>query len=141
VTFAGINYLSILIAAVVAWLFGAVWYMSLANPWKAALGMTPEQLEECKKGPRSYLPFFYVFASNLVMAWVLAGVLGHLGNGQVTIRNGIISGLFCWLGFVITTMLANYSFGMRKPMLLLIDGAHWLLVLVLMGAIIGAMGV
>jgi hypothetical protein len=31
----------------------------------------------------------------------------------VTLRNGVISGLFCWLGFVITTMLVNNSFAMR----------------------------
>jgi hypothetical protein len=39
-----------------------------------------------------------------VMAWVLAGMIGHLGPGQVTLRNGIISGLFAWLGFVATTL-------------------------------------
>ena len=55
-------------------------------------------------------------------------------------RNGIISGAFCWLGFVITTILVNNSFAHRDRRLLLIDGGHWLLVLVLMGAIIGAMG-
>ena len=32
-TFAGLNYLAILIAAVVAWLAGAAWYMSLGKIW------------------------------------------------------------------------------------------------------------
>ena len=73
------------------------------------------------------------------MAWVLAGLIGHLGS--VTMRSGVISGAFCWLGFVITTMLVNYSFAMRNRMLLLIDGGYWLVVLALMGAIIGALGV
>jgi hypothetical protein len=59
----------------------------------------------------------------------------------VTLRNGVISALFCWVGFVVTTMLVNYSFAMRSRKLLLIDGGHWLVVLALMGAIIGAMGV
>ena len=43
-TFAGMNYLAILIAAVAAWLAGAVWYMSLGKIWMAALGMTPEKM-------------------------------------------------------------------------------------------------
>ena len=73
------------------------------------------------------------------MAWVLAGIVGHLG--QVTLRNGVISALFCWVGFVITTMLVNNSFAMRSRMLLLIDGGYWLVALVLMGAIIGTIGV
>ncbi len=59
----------------------------------------------------------------------------------MTVRSGVISGAFCWFGFVITTMLVNYSFARRGWRLLLIDGGHWLVVLVLMGAIIGAMGV
>ena len=28
------------------------------------------------------------------MAWVLAGVVGHLGTGQVTVANGLISVAF-----------------------------------------------
>jgi len=75
------------------------------------------------------------------MAWVLAGLMAHLGAGQVTVLNGIISGAFCWLGFVITTLLVNTSFAMRAMRLIWIDGGHWLIVLLLMGAIIGLMGV
>jgi hypothetical protein len=58
----------------------------------------------------------------------------------LTLRGGVISGAFCWLGFVITTLVTNYTFAMRDWRLLLIDGGHWLVVLLLMGAIIGAMG-
>jgi hypothetical protein len=75
------------------------------------------------------------------MAWILAGVIGHLGPGQVTIRNGIISAAFAWVGFVATTMAVNYAFGGRTAKLYAIDVSHWLLVLLVMGAIIGAFGV
>jgi len=67
--------------------------------------------------------------------------MGHLGAGQVTLKNGVISALFVWLGFVITTLEVNNAFGQRKPMLTVIDGIHWVGVLVIQGAIIGAMGV
>ena len=40
-----------------------------------------------------------------------------------------------------TTMLVNNSFGRRDWRLLLIDGGHWLMVLVVIGAIVGAFGV
>jgi hypothetical protein len=138
-TFAGVNYLAIVIAAVVAWLAGAVWYMSLGRFWIAGLGITPEKMQEAKNRPGAFLPFIYAFVAELIMAWVLAGVLGHLG--AVTVRSGIISGAFCWLGFVITTILVNNSFAMRDWRLLAIDGGHWLVVLLLMGAVIGAVGV
>ena len=59
----------------------------------------------------------------------------------MTLRNGIVSALFMWLGFVITTMAVNNAFGQRKASLTIIDGIHWLGVLVIQGAIIGALGV
>jgi Protein of unknown function (DUF1761) len=139
--FAGVNYLAILVAGVAGWLAGAAWYMSLGKVWMAALGTTPEKMREHAQGAAAWLPFVYVLVGDLIMAWVLAGLLGHFGAGQVTPLNGIESGAFCWLGFVITTLVVNNGFAHRNPRLLLIDGGHWLVVLVLIGAIVGGMGV
>jgi hypothetical protein len=137
-TFAGLNYLAIVIAAVVAWLAGAAWYMTLGRIWTSALGKTPEQAHAESKRPGAYLPFVYAFIAELIMAWVLAGLLGHIG--ALTLRGGLISGAFCWVGFVITTLFVNNSFAKRNWRLVWIDGGHWLVVLLLMGAIIGAIG-
>ncbi len=137
--FAGINYLAVLVATVAGFAFGAAYYMTLSRPWLAAMGKTREELAAA--GKRSPVPFIVSIVALLIMAWVLAGGIGHLGPGQVTLRNGVISALFMWLGFVITTLAVNYSFGQRRPMLTIIDGIHWLGVLVIQGAIIGAMGV
>ncbi len=137
--FAGINFLAILIAAVAGFAFGAAYYMTLSRPWLAAIGKTKEELAAAGKG--SPVPFIVSILALAIMAWTLAGIMGHLGVGQVTVKNGIISALFVWLGFVITTQSVNYAFGQRKPMLTVIDGIHWLGVLVIQGAIIGAMGV
>src|SRR5471030_1454541 len=99
--FGGISYIAILVAAVAAWLAGAAWYMTLCKTWQAAIGMTPAQMEEGRKQPGAYLPFLYAFVCDLIIAWMLAGVLAHLGAGQVTLRNGVITGAFLWFGFVI----------------------------------------
>jgi hypothetical protein len=136
--FAGMNYLAIVVAAVAGWLTGAVWYGALfSKPWMAANNITSESM---KARGVSALPFIIAFAAQLVIAWMLAGVLGHLGPGQVTIRNGVISAAFLWFGFVLTTMVVNNTFAGRKPALLAIDGFHWLAVMVVMGAILGAFG-
>ena len=135
--FAGMNYLAVLVAAVAGFAFGAAYYMTLSNVWLAAIGMTKAELA----GKRSPTPFIVSIVALLIMAWVLAGTIGHLGPGQVTPKNGVISGLFVWLGFVITTLSVNYAYGQRKPTFTAIDGIHWLGVLVIQGAIIGAMGV
>jgi uncharacterized protein DUF1761 len=140
-TFSGVNYVAVVIAAAAAWLASAAWYMSLSRHYVAALGKTPEQMAEDRKRPGAFLPFIYAFVANIIIAWMLAGVLAHLGAGQVTPRNGIISAAFLWFGFVLTTMVVNYSFGGRDRRLLLIDAGNWLLVLVVIGAIIGGIGV
>jgi hypothetical protein len=139
--FAGINIVAIVVAAVAGWLAGAAWYMSFGRLWVAALGKTREEMQAQRKKPGAFLPFVYSFGALVIMAWMMAGVMGHLGPGQVTVKNGVISGAFLWFGFVITTMAVNYSFAGRSARLLLIDGGHWLLVLVLIGAIVGAIGV
>ena len=141
--FGGMNYLAIPVAAVAAWVLGALWYGLLAKPWVAAQRKTMEafKADRTEAGTiAAYVPFATAFLAELVMAWVLAGVIGHLGPGQVTVRNGVISALFIWVGFVLTTVAVNNMFGGRKSMLTVIDAGHWLAVLLLMGAIIGAFG-
>jgi hypothetical protein len=142
-TFAGINTLAILIAAVVGWLSGAVWYSALGKFWVEAQGKTVEEFHAhraaIKGTPAGWLPFALAFLADLVMAWVLAGLVGHMG--AVTIRSAVISALFAWGGFVLTTIVVNYSFGGRSYRLAAIDSGHWLIVLVLMGVVIGWMGV
>ena len=43
-TFVGVNYIAVLVAASVAWIFGGIWYRLLAKPWMAAHGFTSEQV-------------------------------------------------------------------------------------------------
>jgi hypothetical protein len=74
----------------------------------------------------------------LVMACVLAGTLRHLG--AVTLTNGIVTGLFLWLGFIATTVFVNNAYPGRKYSLSVIDSIHWLGVVVIQGAVIGGMG-
>jgi hypothetical protein len=93
-----------------------------------------------RKNPGAFLPFVYAFIANIVMAWMLAGLLGHLGAGQVTLRNGVVSAAFVWFGFILTTMIVNYSFAGRDKRLLLIDAGNWLVVLVVIGAVVGGIG-
>ena len=38
-TFAGINYLAVVVAAIASFGFSGLYYMSLAKPWTAALGL------------------------------------------------------------------------------------------------------
>jgi hypothetical protein len=136
-TFAGINYLAVVVAAVAAFFFSGIYYRVLGDVWMKAIGFNKKSMAN----KSMHTPLVVAAVADLIMAWVLAGLVAHLGAGQVTAKNGVVSAAFVWLGFVATTIAVNYAFGMRKPMLSVIDSAHWLLVLVIMGAIIGAFGV
>jgi hypothetical protein len=141
-TFAGMNYLAILVAAIGAWLSGAVWYSVLSKHWIAAQGMTMEEAKakhEAVKGtPAAWLPFVLVFVAELIIAWVLAGIMGHIG--AFSVRGGLISAAFVWFGFVLPTMVGNYAFHGRSYKLVAIDAGGWLLAFLVIGAILGAWG-
>ena len=134
--FAGMNYWAILAAAVAGFLFGGAWYGILSKQWMAAIDKTMEDIQ--KTG--MLVPMLISGVCLLVMAWVLAGIMGHLGPGQITVRNGVISGAFCWLGFVATTIATNHAYQGAKRSLTLIDAGHWLGVMLIIGAIVGAFG-
>lgn len=137
--FAGLNYLAIFLAAVASFMFGGVWYSVLSRQWLAAIGKTADEVKHSARAMPVLLAVTLV--AQLIMAWVLAGVIGHLGPGQVTIRNALISAAFVWVGFVATTLVVNHGYGGQKWSLTVIDGAHWLCVLLIQGFVIGAFGV
>lgn len=140
-TYLGVNYLAVAIAAFAGYLFGAAWYMMLARPWLAASEFSPDQRARIEGGAsRSPAPFLVALAAQILMAYMFAALLGHLGPASLTVRGGLLSGFFIWLGFVITTLSTNHAFGMRKASLTFIDGGHWLGVLLIQGAVLGLIG-
>lgn len=131
--FADMNYLAILVAAIVAFVIGAIFYSALSKPWMKAAKIDPA-------GPKPVLAGLLAtsFILELVLAFVTAGIIGHLG--QVTVVNGVISALFIWAGIIITTMTINNRYQGFGWDLVVIDGLHWLLVMVGIGATIGLFG-
>ncbi len=129
--FAGISYLAVFAAAVAAYIYGSIYYMMLAERWLAATRLD----DPPKPAPA---PFIIAFVAQLVIAYFLAGLIGHLG--EVTPTRGIVSAFFVWLPFVMGTMIVNHRFQGNPWSLTFIDGGHWLGVLVIMGVVIGIIG-
>lgn len=132
--YAGTNYLAVIVAAIAAWLIGAAWYGILSKTWMRAARIDPAAMK------MSITPFVVSFVCELVMGFVLAGAIGHLGLGQVTLTNGLISAVILWAGFVATTIAVNQRYQGFGWDLTIIDASHWLGVLLVMGAIIGWWG-
>jgi hypothetical protein len=134
-----INYIAVLVAGAAAWVTGAIWYGVLGKHWLAALGKTKEQLMGPSGRPNP-APFVLSFIADLIIAFVLAGVVGAVGAGKVTVFAGIATAALMWVGFVVTTLAVNNAYAGRKTTLTVIDAGHWLVAMVVAGAIVGAFG-
>jgi hypothetical protein len=137
--FAGLNSWSLFAAAAASFIFGGIYYGLLSRVWMQAAGLDEQRI---RGGGPSPMPLVITFFAQLLMAWMLAGIVLHIVRSGVPagVRAGLISGAFIWLGFVMTTLVVNHQFQMQKRLLTVIDGAHWLGVLLLQGAVIGHWG-
>jgi hypothetical protein len=137
------NFFIMLGAAVCSWLFGAMYYGSLGKQWVEAQGSTMEEFrakQADKVGKLSgQVPFIVALVAELIMAYVLYGLMKHVAHtGPLTVRVGLLSGAFIWFGFMLTTMAVNNAFTSRRTTLTVIDAGHWLGVMLILGAILGA---
>ena len=130
-----INYLAVLVCAVVYYAIESVWFTVLGTPWLHALGKTlPEILAEMNGRPIWPLyvgAFICNFFVALVMAWVFARA------GVRSRRAGIQWAAILWFGFVATVMITNYSFEIRNMILIVIDAGCPLAGMLATGAILG----
>jgi hypothetical protein len=127
-----INYLAILIAAVVSMFIGMFWYsqMLFGKTWMAAIGKTEEDIKKASTGP------LYVIntVANLILAYVLAWATRYAG--AVNAIDGAKIGIWVWLGFVVTTLLPVYLFEMRPIKTYFIYIGYQLISLIIMGIIL-----
>ena len=123
--------IAILAAGVVGWLFGAVWYTALGRPYQRALGLNPD---DCKDKKMPILPMVAAFVAALVMSAVLYQLLTNLG--VLGVWPAMVAGFTVGVGFVLTTVMVNNMFQQKSFTLTVIDGAHWVLALVIEAAVI-----
>lgn len=129
--FAGINYLAVIVATIAAFVFGAVYYGSLSKPWMKAAKI---------EGDPNMSPKLFIVTGlcQLVLAYMMAGLLGHLD--VLTLTGGLTTGFFVWIGFIATTVTVNQRYQGFNWDLTIIDCGHWLGTALITGGIIGAFG-
>ncbi|HUL16515.1 MAG TPA: DUF1761 domain-containing protein [Terriglobales bacterium] len=126
------NYLAIVIAAIVYWLLGGVWYGVLfSKSWMALENMTEAQA----KSMNPFLAYVITFALNLLIAFVLAQLC--LWRNATTVSRGAALGILVWIGFIGPITYTTYMFELRPPQLFAINQFYPLVGLCIMGAILG----
>ncbi|MGB7285506.1 MAG: DUF1761 domain-containing protein [Salaquimonas sp.] len=135
----GASLVTIAVATIASWIFGAVYYGTLSKPWMAAANMTEEDV----KGPNgkpSPRPYIVSIVCEFVMAYLLAVLLLHTSDGIFTLGTALFSAFLIWFGFIFTTQLVNHQYSIRPFSLTIIDSGHWLGVLLIQAIVMALMG-
>jgi hypothetical protein len=136
-----VNYLAVLVAAIVQFVVGMAWYspMLFGKVWMKEMGFTEKDMKAAKsKGMMKEMVIALVMG--LVMAYVLSHVTWMAGEvlGSADWMRGLTTGFWMWLGFVGTVFVHGALWEQKSWRLVAINASHWLVALLAMGAVIGA---
>lgn len=129
-----INYLAVVVAAVVAFIIGGLWYSPLlfAKLWVKAHGYTDEQVKEMQKSATK--AYAITLVCDFLIALAIAVLAGYI-HLELCVK-GLKLGLLVWAGFAMPLGLTANMFSGKRITVFYIDTAYQLVYLVIMGAII-----
>lgn len=121
---ADINWLAVLVAAVISFFLGAIWYMPLFGKlWVSLHGYSEVQLEEMKAKMKPPVFFGGIIASYFVAAIAMALLIVTFDLKQV--RQGIELAVAVWLVVAAAAMTAHLA-SQKRLGIFLIDAAFYL---------------
>jgi hypothetical protein len=133
-----INYLAILVAAIVAMVVGFLWYGPFfGKKWIALMGWGEEKIAEMKKKGMAKA-YVLNFIGSLVMAYVLSYALIFASTYMKIegVYAGITIGLWNWLGFIAPVTLGAVLWEGKPWKLWVLNNGYYAVVLVIMGVIL-----
>ena len=131
--FEGINILAVLVAGVVFFVLGGLWYAVIfAKPVQKAMNFNAEQEAAAKAiFPRN---LGIHFVSGLLMSYMMAHTLNYFD--VQTAMTGVHAGAGLWLGFVFPFSWVETAFEQRSSSMFWINSANSLVSLVVVGVIL-----
>lgn len=133
-----VNYLAILISALISMVLGSLWYSPVlfGNKWMKLMGMTKESMENNPSMKKEMgIAYSVTFIGSLIMAYVLAHLIQQYAHAD-TAWTGAQTGFWIWLGFFATSALNGVFFEKRKWDLYFINVGYYLVLLILMGMLL-----
>lgn len=130
------DFLSVIVAAVAAFAFGAVWYMSLSAQWIRASGVAVGP-DGKPANSTSKMPFVIGILAMILVAGMMRHIFGMAGIDSL--GKGALAGLGIGAFIAVPWLAMNYGFAGRQPALTLIDGANSVAGCTIMGAVLGLM--
>jgi hypothetical protein len=132
-----VNYLTILVATIIGYIIGALWYSPLlfGNLWVKLMKFSKIDMEKSKKQGMAK-QWITMFIATLILTYILSQFI-VAGAGWL---HGLRIGALVWLGFLATTQIGIVLWEKKPFALYAINTLHYLVVLVVMGSILGAWG-
>ncbi len=130
-----VNYLAVLVAAIVSMVIGFLWYGPLfGKPWMREMGMSKEKMDAAMKKDMGK-SYGLMFVGSLVMSYVLAHATIFAGTylGVTGVSAGLMSGLWNWLGFVAPVTLGSVLWEGKSWKLWFLNNGYYLVTLLAMG--------
>ncbi len=130
-----VNLIAVLIAALASMVIGMLWYSPFlfAKPWLQASGLNEKKLK-ATKGTTMARTMLIAFFSNLLMSYVLAHFVDY--TSATTAFMGAQTGFWLWLGFIMPVQLGSVLWEQKPAEFFLINTAHQLVNLLVMGALL-----
>ena len=124
------NWWAILVATVLAFVLGGLWYGPLfGKAWLAAMGKTEDEIEPSPSPV--IISFFTALVTAITLAW-LVYALSITGWGA-----GALLGLVTGVGFIATAMASDTAFCGWGLRLFIIQSGYRVVYSVVMGALLG----
>ena len=125
-----INYLAVVVAALISFLIGGLWYSPVlfGKAWMQELGFTDDDT----KGNMGMI-FGTTFVLSLIIAFNLAAFLGP----EADFAWGLTAGALAGIGWVATALGILYLFERRSMRLFLINAGYHAVTFTLMGGLLG----
>src|SRR3989344_3042591 len=127
-----INWLAVLIAAVVNMIVGSLWYGPIfGRAWKRMMGLTDESMKSMR------LSAMQAMAGGFITAIVMAYVLAHFVavNGVADMSGALELAFWIWLGFMATVTAGSFLWENKPFKLFVLNAAEQLVALVLMAMV------
>jgi hypothetical protein len=131
-----INWLAVIVAAVINMAVGALWYSTrmFGREW---MKLTGKKMEDIDKMRSQAGPGYGIAAIGaLDQAWILAHFVQYAG--ATSFWHGLVTGFWLWLGFVAVTMAIGIIFEGRSWQLWKINAGYFFVVLLINGGLLAA---
>jgi hypothetical protein len=133
------NWIQILIAAIVSMIIGALWHGPIfGKMWMRLHGFTKKDIEKAKKDPKiakqMRTSYILTFLGQILTAAVFSFLLDQIG--VTSSLHGAFVGFLFWLGFIVTTVIGGVLWEKQSWSQYLFSIAYFLVQFIVMGAIL-----